>query len=79
MAVREQPQGNLDVPAHAAVEARDLTRVYGEGDTAVEALRGVDIEVNQGEIVTLIGANGDGKTTTLMTSSPASTSRLRGR
>ena len=43
MAVREQPQGNLDVPAHAAVEARDLTRVYGEGETAVEALRGVDI------------------------------------
>jgi branched-chain amino acid transport system ATP-binding protein len=33
----------------------------------IEALRGVDIEVNQGEIVTLIGANGAGKTTTLMT------------
>jgi branched-chain amino acid transport system ATP-binding protein len=33
----------------------------------IEALRGIDIEVNQGEIVTLIGANGAGKTTTLMT------------
>ncbi len=33
----------------------------------IEALRGVDIEVNQGEIVTLIGANGAGKSTLLMT------------
>ncbi|WP_207762442.1 ABC transporter ATP-binding protein [Niveispirillum lacus] len=33
----------------------------------IEALRGVDIHVNQGEIVTLIGANGAGKSTLLMT------------
>ena len=33
----------------------------------IEALRGVDVEVRQGEIVTLIGANGAGKTTLLMT------------
>ena len=33
----------------------------------IEALKGIDIEINQGEIVTLIGANGAGKTTTLMT------------
>ncbi len=33
----------------------------------IEALRGVDIEVNEGEIVTLIGANGAGKSTLLMT------------
>ena len=34
---------------------------------AVEALGGVDMEVKQGEIVTLIGANGAGKTTLMMT------------
>ncbi len=34
---------------------------------AIEALKGVDIEINQGEIVTLIGANGAGKSTLLMT------------
>jgi branched-chain amino acid transport system ATP-binding protein len=33
----------------------------------IQALRGIDIEVRQGEIVTLIGANGAGKTTLLMT------------
>ena len=43
MAVREQPQGDLPMPAIEAIEARGLTRVYGEGSTAVEALRGVDI------------------------------------
>ncbi len=33
----------------------------------IEALKGIDLEVNQGEIVTIIGANGAGKSTTLMT------------
>ncbi len=40
-----------------------ITAFYG----AIQALRGVDIAVNQGEIVTLIGANGAGKSTMMMT------------
>jgi ABC-2 type transport system ATP-binding protein len=47
--------------ADLAVEARGLRKAYGE----VEAVRGVDLEVQRGEIFALIGPNGAGKTTTL--------------
>ncbi len=45
------------------LELRDIHTHYG----AIEALGGVSLEVNKGEIVTLIGSNGAGKTTLLMT------------
>jgi branched-chain amino acid transport system ATP-binding protein len=45
------------------LEVRDLRVSYGN----IEALHGVSFEVDEGEIVTLIGANGAGKSTTLMT------------
>ena len=43
------------------LELRDVTSGYG----AIEALRGINLSVEQGEVVTLIGANGAGKSTTL--------------
>ena len=49
------------------LELRDVTVSYG----SIEALRGVSLIVKQGEIVALIGANGAGKSTTLMTVSGA--------
>ena len=36
------------------VSARDLTRRYGEGDTAVDALRGVSLEVRKGELTAVM-------------------------
>jgi putative ABC transport system ATP-binding protein len=47
----------------AVVEAHQLTRRYGEGDTAVDALRGVDLEVNRGKLTAVMGPSGSGKST----------------
>jgi putative ABC transport system ATP-binding protein len=45
------------------VSARDLTRRYGEGDTAVDALRGVSLDVPRGQMTAVMGPSGSGKST----------------
>jgi putative ABC transport system ATP-binding protein len=47
----------------AVVVANDLARRYGEGDTAVDALRGVSLEVSRGQLTTVMGPSGSGKST----------------
>jgi putative ABC transport system ATP-binding protein len=47
------------------LSARGVTKVFGEGDTAVRAVDGVDLDVSAGEMVLIMGPSGSGKTTLL--------------
>ena len=47
------------------LETRDLKKYYGTGDTQVKALDGVDLNIQQGEFVAIVGTSGSGKSTLL--------------
>ena len=47
------------------LEAKELKKYYGSGDTLVKALDGVDLAVAQGEFVSIVGTSGSGKSTLL--------------
>src|SRR5690606_35099217 len=52
-----------DVATDMAVECRGVTKTYGRGESAVTALRGVDISIGVGDLLMLVGPSGCGKTT----------------
>ena len=51
-----------EVP-EAVVTARDVVRRYGQGDTAVDALRGVSLDIARGRLTAVMGPSGSGKST----------------
>jgi spermidine/putrescine transport system ATP-binding protein len=53
------------LPQANAIEARNVIKAFGQGDTVVRALNDVSVEIRQGEFFTLLGPSGCGKTTLL--------------
>ena len=59
------PEG-LMTDDHTAVSVRQLTKTFGDGDLAVRAVRGVDLDIGAGEVILIMGPSGSGKTTLLL-------------
>jgi putative ABC transport system ATP-binding protein len=57
--------GTDQQPELPVLRIRSLGKTYGHGETAVYALRGVDLDVRRGEFIVLLGASGSGKSTLL--------------
>ncbi|HET7334496.1 MAG TPA: ABC transporter ATP-binding protein [Rhizomicrobium sp.] len=49
--------------AHPLIELRKVTKVYGAGEAAVHALAGIDLQIDDGEFVAVMGPSGSGKST----------------
>jgi putative ABC transport system ATP-binding protein len=62
-AVATPVAGVMERAPQPVVVARELTRRYGEGDTSVDALRGVSIEIARAKLTAVMGPSGSGKST----------------
>ena len=61
--IEPENQHQTHVNVAGVVSASEITRRYGEGETAVDALRGVSLEIPQGQFTAVMGPSGSGKST----------------
>jgi putative ABC transport system ATP-binding protein len=55
----------MEQQREVAIQCRGIKKIYGKGETRVEALRGIDLDIYKGELTLLVGPSGSGKTTLL--------------
>src|SRR5258708_38710841 len=58
----EEPAMSV-VPERALIQLENIVKTYDSGENAVQALRGVEVRIERGEFVSIIGPSGSGKST----------------
>jgi putative ABC transport system ATP-binding protein len=53
----------MNAPARRIIALRDVYKIYGSGDTEVRALNGVNLDIDEGDFVAVMGSSGSGKST----------------
>ncbi len=62
---RDRPPRAVEDTSEVVIELMDVTKTYGEGAAAFQALQGVDFQIRRGEFVAIMGPSGSGKSTAM--------------